>query len=228
VFAYQLKKYRKMRKMKQSELIEAVNLILGTNFTAGNVSTWERGVSPKIEVIEAIAEVLKIPVQYLFDDSEECVNIIIKDKLVSVDEMRKNIKKVPLLTGYIGAGSLGTMLEKNMNKYLYIDKEFISYKFINKNIKAITVIGDSMIPYVNSGDIVLFYELERGQYNLQDGKYVITTANGTMVKNLKFKLNGDIVISSCNSVYKDEIIKSDESQEYLEIVGFVVGRILKS
>jgi len=49
-----------------------------------------------------------------------------------------------------------------------------------------------------------------------------------MVKNLKFMCSGDIIISSCNKAYSDEIINSEESQELLDILGIVVGRILKS
>jgi phage repressor protein C with HTH and peptisase S24 domain len=61
-----------------------------------------------------------------------------------------------------------------------------------------------------------------------DGKYVIETSAGVMVKNLCFKSNGDIVISSCNRIYESETIRASESQEYLEIIGMVVGRVLKS
>ena len=85
-----------------------------------------------------------------------------------------------------------------------------------------------MIPYVNDDDIILFHPLKDTTHRLNDGKYVIQTINGTMVKNLKFMCSGDIIISSCNKAYSDEIINSNESQELLDILGIVVGRILKS
>ena len=227
-FAEQLKKYRSKRnRMTREELAKKLSDLLGYEVKITNVTSWERGTNPKIEVIEAIAEVLNIPVQYLFDDSDDAIKKIVNDKVPYYKEMADHTEKIPLLKGYAGAGS-GGVLEKSSDEVIYIDKSFIDRRYQNRDIKALVVIGDSMIPFVDHGDIVLFSEIEKGRYNLPDGKYVITTINGTMVKNLKFKLNGDIVISSCNQKYDDEIIKANESQEFLDIIGFVVGRVLKS
>jgi len=231
MFASQLKKYRLNRNMTRKKLAEELNKIVFIDkkeIDVNNITSWERGTNPRLEIIEAISQVLDIPVQYLFDDSNQALDKIIQDKLPDTNNIIQNTKKVPLLTGYVGAGSTGEVYSRDSANYLYIDKKMITAKYHDRDIKALLVIGDSMIPFVDHNDIVLFIELDRGQYNLPDGKYIITTASGTMVKNLTFKSNGDIVISSCNKAYESELIKANETQEYLDIVGFVVGRILKS
>ena len=223
-----LKKYRTTRGLKQSELADKINELLGTDIKSINVSKWEQGTNPKIEIIEAIAEILDIPVQYLFDDSDKAINKIISNKAPQLKEIVEHTLRIPLIDGYVGAGSGGIIDALKINEYVYIDNSSIKRKYLSETVIAIPVIGDSMTPYVNDDDIILFHPLKDTTHMLNDGKYVIQTINGTMVKNLKFMCSGDIVISSCNKAYSDEIINSKESQELLDILGIVVGRILKS
>jgi phage repressor protein C with HTH and peptisase S24 domain len=228
MFADLLKKYRNMRGFKQSELADKINELLGTDIKSVNVSSWEKGTNPKIEIIEAIADILDIPVQYLFDDSDQAINKIISNKAPQLKEIVEHTLRIPLIDGYVGAGSGGIIDALKINEYVYIDSSSVKRKYVNDTIIAIPVVGDSMTPYVNDDDIILFHPLKEITHKLNDGKYVIQNINGVMVKNLKFTCNGDIIISSCNKAYSDEIIKAGESQELLEILGIVVGRILKS
>ena len=222
MFGKLLKKYRKLAKYTQSELAICVSQIIGYSITGDNIRSYESGTNPKLEIIEALALILKIPVQYLFDDSEYALSQFSNDKDIS------DIKKAPLLDGYVGAGSAGVLDNIDITDYLYVDISSIKRAYKDKDIHALTVLGDSMIPYVDNQDIILFTKIEQGQYNLTDGKYIIQTINGIMVKNLSFKTNGDIVISSCNSIYPPEIINQNETQESLDIIGVVVGRYLKN
>jgi len=228
MFSENLKKYRNMIGLTQEQLALAINSLINNEYTKSNVQSWERGVNPKIEVIEAIAEILDIPVQYLFDDSDKAINQIISNKAPQLKEIVEHTLRIPLIDGYVGAGSGGIIDAFKINEYVYIDNSSIKRKYLSETVIAIPVIGDSMIPYVNDDDIILFHPLKDTTHRLTDGKYVIQTINGTMVKNLKFMCSGDIIISSCNKAYSDEIINSNESQELLDILGIVVGRILKS
>jgi len=228
MFGTLLKKYRVQKGLKQSELADRINELLGTEIKSVNVSSWEKGTNPKIEIIEAIADILDIPVQYLFDDSDKAINKIISNKAPQLKEIVEHTLRVPLIDGYVGAGSGGIIDALKINEYVYIDSSSVKRKYVNDTIIAIPVIGDSMTPYVNDDDIILFHPLKDVTHKLNDGKYVIQNINGVMVKNLKFNCNGDIIISSCNKAYSDEIIRAEESQELLEILGIVVGRILKS
>jgi len=223
-----LKKYRMLRGLKQSELADNINELIGTDLKSINVSKWEQGTNPKIEIIDAIAIILDIPVQYLFDDSDKAINKIISTKAPRLKEIVEHTLRIPLIDGYVGAGSGGIIDALKIKEYVYIDNASIKRKYADKIIIALPVVGDSMVPYINEDDIILFHPLEDKSYRLNDGKYVIQTINGTMVKNLKFMCNGNIVISSCNKTYSDEVINANESQEQLDILGTVVGRILKS
>jgi len=222
MFSKQLKKYRKLAKYTQSELAICLSQIIGFEITGNNIRSYEAGTNPKVEVIEALALILKIPVQFLFDDSEFALSSFPKNNMI------EDIIKVPLLDGYVGAGSSSIIENLKITDYIYIDIHSINKAYRNKSIKALEVIGDSMYPYVMSSDVILFTPLEKGQYNLTDGKYIIETINGIMLKNLSFKTNGNIIISSCNPIYPSEEINSKESQEVLDILGIVVGRILKN
>lgn len=229
MFSDNLKKYRALQNLTQEQLAYKINeLLINKDYKKSNVQSWERDVSPKLDVIIAIAEILNIPEQFLFDDSKEAINKIISSEAPKLKEIVEHTLRIPLLDGYVGAGSAGIMDVLKVNEYVYIDNSSIKRKYANETIIALPVVGDSMTPYVNEDDIILFNPIKDKSYNLSDGKYVIQTINGTMVKNLKFMCNGNIVISSCNKAYGEEIINSDESQEFLDILGTVVGRILKS
>jgi transcriptional regulator with XRE-family HTH domain len=228
MFSENLIKYRKKLGLSRQELAHRLNRLYSIECTGSTVQSWERGTNPKIEVIVALADVLGIPEQFLFNDSDHAVNKVLKEKLPQIKPIVENTVPIELVNGYIGAGSAGHLVGLHKTyEYFYIDSIAIDKKYRNKDLKALVVIGDSMEPYVSAGDIVIFYELQNIDSHI-DGKYVITTSSGTMVKNLKFKINGDIVISSCNKIYQDELINFEDSQEYLDINGMVVGRILKS
>lgn len=226
MFGTNLKKYRKAKGLTQEQLASEINSLIGTQYKKSSVSSWENNVSPSIEVIEAIAEILDIPEQFLFNDSNDIINTIIKNEMPNLKMIMENTKQVNVVDGYVGAGSSSVIENVKIIDTVYVDKKFIKKGYHDKTINSLIVEGDSMIPYVNGGDRVLYHPLEKGTYNYIDGKYIISNINGVMVKNLSFRCNGDIVISSENKAYSDEIIKANETQEYLDIIGIVVGRIL--
>ena len=228
MFSDLLKKYRLKSGLKQKEITQMINDLLGTNIKLATYSAWENGANPKIEVIKAIAEILDIPEQYLFDDSDTVTNRIISDKMPSLRDMAENTSKIQLYDGLCGAGS-GGILFNTTNNFMYIDSSLIQRKYRDKPIIALKIVGDSMEPYVYEDDIVLVSILSQMENRpVIDGKYIINTVAGTMLKNLTFRANGDIVISSENKAYPPEIINVNDSQELFEIIGIPVGRILKS
>jgi len=101
MFANQLKKYRIEAKLTLEQFANSINKILGTNYTKNTIRSWENGINPKIEAIEAIAKILNIPVQYLFDDSDEAIKKIIDLKYPGLfqinfykNELIKHLKKL--------------------------------------------------------------------------------------------------------------------------------------
>jgi len=228
MFGLNLKKYRKLNSYSQEDIANKISVLIAKKIKAVNVQSWESGTNPKLEVIVALAEILDIPEQFLFDDSKEVINKIVSKEVPTLKAIVEHTKRVPLLQGYVGAGSAGIIDDVAIENYLYIDNCSIKSAYVNSDVRGLTVIGDSMQPYISENDIILFNPIQKGQYNLNDGKYIIETINGVMVKNLQFKTNGNIIISSCNKSYQSEEINKNESQEVLDILGIVVGRILKS
>jgi transcriptional regulator with XRE-family HTH domain len=94
MFSNLLKKYRTKKNINQDELAKRLNLLLNKNFKHVNISSWEKGTNPKIEVIQAIAEILEIPVQYLFDDSDNTINIIIEDRYKNFFTYKRNLDNI--------------------------------------------------------------------------------------------------------------------------------------
>jgi len=228
MFSENLKKYRKLKGLTQVKLADLLSDKLGKIYTDKNVQSWENKTNPKLEIITALSDILDIAEQYLINSDTDKINSIVNNEIPNFKNVIEHTKKITLLDGYVGAGSSGIIEKIEAIDYLYVDNFMIKKGYQSKDIKGLTVVGDSMYPYVNCCDIVLFSSLKDGQYSLSDGKYIITTISGTMVKNLSFRANGDIIISSCNKAYSEEIIKASESQEILDIIGIVVGRVLKS
>ncbi|MBL0703211.1 MAG: LexA family transcriptional regulator [Sulfurospirillum sp.] len=227
MFGLLVRKYRKDMKYTQGELAQRLEIILHRTITNENVRSWENGTNPKLDVIVAIAEILDIPEQFLFDDGVEKINKIVSKEMPNFKNIVSHTKKISLLDGYVGAGSAGIMDKVNTVDFIYIDNYMIKKAYQKEDVKGLTVVGDSMYPYINCCDIVLFAPV-KDYGNLTDGKYIITTMAGTQLKNLSFRSNGDILISSCNKSYPDELIRCSETQENIDINGIVVGRILKS
>ena len=82
-FASQLKKYRVLKHFTQAELASKVTRYLNKHIDQNNIKSYEGGTNPKIEVIYALAVVLDIPHQYLFDDSEKALNLIARKEVIA-------------------------------------------------------------------------------------------------------------------------------------------------
>ena len=178
---------------------------------------WLSGrTSMEIDMLPYIADALGVDENTLLGKNEK--------NYKSTKCKNDNTKEIDVVYGYVGCGNR-CEARKSKKECLLFDKRLLDKKFQNRDIKAIVASGDSMSPYVNDGDIVLFEEIFDDVKS--DGKYIIETSNGIMLKNLKFNLDGSITISSENPAYPPETV-DNLSQEYFSVVGKVVGRVLKN
>lgn len=229
-----LTKLLKQRGISSQELASTLNNF-GIEISEESIKKYRQGkANMSLDTLSTICEILNVPEQDFFTGVDTKIKIakneIKKNPREFETILSKNsfefIKKIPLLDGYVGAGSFGD--NSNIEKLddIYVDIHSISKQYRDKDIEAIRVAGDSMYPYISEGDIVLYCKFIKNESVNGDGKYIISTNQGEQVKNLSFKLNGDVVISSENQSYPPETV-SKESQEYLSVVGKVVGRILR-
>jgi len=186
-------------------------------YRKGNVKT------PSFDVLFAIAKGLNCDVFDIIENGD-----YYKDKLKINSRMPETLAKIYLKNSYVGAGSFGLLGEDEMIKETYIDINLILKKYRKCKINGIQVIGDSMFPYVNNGDVVFYVDIPRN-YPVIDGKYIINKNGDLQLKNITFKINGDIIISSENNKYSNDIIEKDSQVlDNFSVIGIVVGRFLKS
>lgn len=89
---------------------------------------------------------------------------------------------------------------------------------------VISVVGDSMEPYLADGDLVLIdtsvAQIER------DSIYVLQAGDSLVIKRIQKKLDGTLIISSDNPRYQPEMFQGD-SVERIRVVGRMVRRLVR-
>jgi len=125
-----------------------------------------------------------------------------------------------------GAGG-GALNEEEEYAYLHLDRELLAKLYHLSHIKAedivaLNVLGDSMEPILQNGEVVLINtkskELKSG------GIFVISTTAGLFVKRLAQRIDGSIELISDNKNYNSEILSVDELTN-TQIVGRVIGKL---
>lgn len=93
-----------------------------------------------------------------------------------------------------------------------------------KNCRRIVAEGDSMQPLICDGDKVLIVDQAVGT-PIRDGKiYAISCGGSLKIKRLYRKANGDLIISSLNPKYPDEVIPNGDIDSLVRILGRVIER----
>ena len=91
-----------------------------------------------------------------------------------------------------------------------------------RNMALVEVIGDSMSPTIDEGDLVLV-DLREARYR-HDGIYVLRTGSDLAVKRLQRQPDGSLAIRSDNPAYESSVVRPEE----VAVMGRVVwmgGRV---
>lgn len=86
-----------------------------------------------------------------------------------------------------------------------------------KNIDAINVIGDSMEPTLNSGNIIFVDKTKKE--SKREGIYAFTTNHGLFVKRMQQRVDGNMDIISDNKDYPRQVLNPDE----ITVIGKVIS-----
>lgn len=192
-----LKKIRKLRNITIKELASALNLAEST------ISLYENGRrEPDFDTLSKISDFFNVSIDYLLGKED-------------IDSKPKGIK-IPVL-GTINAG-LPIEAVENIIDYEEISQSMASHG----EYFALKIKGDSMIPTVKEGDIVII----RKQEDTDSGKICVVMVNGydATLKEIKKESNGLWVLPhNPNSDFKPTFYSTEEvSKLPVRILGVAV------
>ncbi|MGL4982899.1 MAG: XRE family transcriptional regulator [Treponemataceae bacterium] len=187
-----------------TELVERIDLLLlkikkkridvcsYAGISTQAITHWKnKGAMPSIDTVIKIADFFNVSVEYLITGNNDSKALPLKYILI------------PMLSQKVSAG-FGHELEDDdtTTQLIKIPASMAKYK----NLKALSVKGDSMYPTLSDGDIVV---CDCIKYFDGDGLYVIKTAGDEFVKRIITTNKGYSIISD-NKAYPSILEKHDE------------------
>ena len=171
----------------------------------------------------ALEKSLFMPSGYLDDDnaSSRLTSVIDWERVEELDSEVFAI--VPRVAVSLSAGAGSVSQGEDELPPLAFRRDWLVKKNITSknNLRTCTVVGQSMEPYLYDGDSVL---IDTGQTAIMDRNvYAIEHSGELRIKRLSKTYNGGLVISSDNSIYKDEVLSPDDAQR-LRVIGLCVWR----
>lgn len=225
-----IRKARTATGLTQLQLSEIVEV------NRASITQYETDViNPPISTLKKIADACGVDMLYFFDDEYERKNQIVKKELknnfekyahlIPAEYGLKNVVFLSKSDMLIGAGSEGAYDLDLFNKEtkIAVDRSFIK-GLDPKNLKLFEVVGDSMQPEYDEGDLAIVDMVNfRGDFIKIGGIYVVRVGDVVYVKRVEFLPKGAIKLISLNSKYGD-LYPHKEGYEY-EILGKVCGKI---
>lgn len=92
------------------------------------------------------------------------------------------------------------------------------------NLAVISVLGDSMEPYLFNGDLIM---IDTHVSKIEsDAIYVLQVDGALLVKRIQKKMDGTVIVKSDNEHYEPEVFRGD-SVDRIRVVGRMVRRLVK-
>ena len=175
---------------------------------------------PRGDTLQLIAEATNLTVDWLLYGREKPK---VKPEAMEVEflEVLGESVEIPLIDLYVGAGNGYEVQSEEVQEYLTLPLRLVATeRGLNaKNLQAVTVKGDSMIPDFNSGDIVV---LDLSQNQPAEGVYVVRLENTVVLKRLQRIMGNQLKLSSQNPLYEPIIIDLKTSETTVPVIGRVV------
>lgn len=163
-------------------------------------------------------------------------NILKYTHLISSDEMSTssepidapnlkpyNIKKITAYKASAGGGNeIDDIKAYETGELMPIAKAFFKTP-PKKELNAIEISGESMLPMLHDGDWVIF--CDDGEFR-GDGLYVVNFSGQLMAKVLQLSPKGELKIISVNPNFASYEIDINETQEHFRIIGKVIKSIV--
>ncbi len=192
---------------------------LGTyNHVINSVLKGERGLT--VDQINKLVEIFGLNANFLFgasvqmfgEESSLSPTIALLEKQF---EGRNNITLVPY------KASAGYAMAGGSQEYMQEFQKF-SVPGMDGQLIAFEISGDSMLPHITNGDIVICEALERNEMPRDNGVYVVVTDNVVTkrIRRVKDRNSGDLIgfeLISDNNVYHPYSVELDEIRQILKV-----------
>jgi phage repressor protein C with HTH and peptisase S24 domain len=209
-----IREIRKNRNLNQVDIAERV----GTD--SGNISRYESNKQkPSVEMLDKIADALGTSVSEIYRRAETADG--------EISEINEKFIMIPRLNLAVAAGNGTEPDNVEIQGTLAFQREWLRKKGLNpEKLEIYDATGDSMSPYIGSGDIVLVDT--SAEHPCTNEVWVLwqEAPLGVRVKRLLFRENGDLMIRSDNAdkaLYPDEIVPGHMADS-VKTVGKVVWR----
>ena len=139
----------------------------------------------------------------------------------------KDLVYAPLFDIQASAGGGAPVLNENITDNFAFNKQWLSsqLRVSSDNIAFVTVRGDSMVPTLDDGDLILV-DMSQQQVN-HEGIFLLQTDDGLFTKRLKQARNGALQVISDNPQHPTWLIEPAKDEQN-RVIGKVVwcGRTL--
>lgn len=156
-------------------------------------------------------------------DTENEDDSIDSDDIEINNSQPYNIKKITAYKASAGGGNeIDDIKAYETGELMPIAKAFFKTP-PKKELNAIEISGESMMPMLHDGDWVIF--CDDGEFR-GDGLYVVNFSGQLMAKVLQLSPKGELKIISVNPNFKSYEIDINETQEHFRIIGKVIKSII--
>lgn len=195
----------------------------------GQKKVYDKDVADALEINKLSLATMKkrgkIPYQQILDFCAKrkiSINWLFYDQIVdSLNEQTEKFARVRYFQDIYASAGGGAINYDEESEYINVDEMTLQSMHIvdAKNIEAINVIGDSMEPTLNDGNVVF---VDRNNINAsRGGIYIFSTPNGIFIKRLQIKTDGQLELISDNPNYANESVNAED----VKVLGKVVGAV---
>lgn len=177
----------------------------------GTLRTFSKGAIPKAETLYTISDILGVSLNWLLTGKEH-----------RTSSNNKNIQ-IPRHNLELSAGNGSIIDRTELVDHIPFTEEFFKNKLPYANVKNLIIfdaIGDSMLPTISSGDLVM---IDRCKTQIADGLYAFTIDHMAFIKRIQMN-PGVIIFKSDNSEIYESFERKLEDVGDLEIIGKVVWK----
>jgi phage repressor protein C with HTH and peptisase S24 domain len=213
---YKIKKIRKTLELSQIDMAKDLGV---TERTLRDYEKERFGIN--YEFINKLIKKYNINCNWLFKD--EWPIFLEEEKETGIkkipSEKKENLVYIPKFDVKAAAGG-GVYVEAETLEYLVAFDQSTLRKiigYISKSIYAITASGDSMLPFINDGDLLL---VDHSKNMPQDGVYVLRVDDTLIVKRIQCLPNNRLKVMSDNPIYQPYEV--DLKNDNVQIIGKVI------